>query len=168
MNKLQIFNNPEFGQIRTVSIKDKPYFIGKDIAEVLGYSETNAMTKRLDDEDFISAKLEGMNMKSTLINESGLYSAILGSQLSAAKKFKHWVTSEVLPTIRKTGGYVSNDDMFINTYLIEKGWTNKHLAELCRMTPEAVCRAIGHPLTTKFNTLAIIADKLGIGSIPIK
>ena len=118
MNELQIFNNEEFGQVRMLEINNEPYFVGKDIADVLGYSETNAMTKRLDDDEFISDKLEGMNMKSVFINESGLYNAILGSKMPNAKKFKKWVTSEVLPTIRKHGMYateelINNPDLLI-------------------------------------------------------
>jgi len=109
MDNLQTFKNNEFGEIRVVTKDKEPWFVGKDIAERLGYSETNAMTKRLDTEDFMSDKLEGMNMKSTLINESGLYSAILGSKLPTAKKFKRWVTSEVLPSIRKHGTYMTSE-----------------------------------------------------------
>lgn len=105
MNELKVFENQEFGQIRIITIDGEPWFVGKDVADVLGYSETNAMTRRLDEEDFISTKLTDMNMKSILINESGLYIAILGSHLPSAKKFKHWVTHEVLPAIRKTGQY---------------------------------------------------------------
>lgn len=104
MSELQIFNFDN-SEVRTVLINEEPYFVGKDVAEILGYSETYAMTKRLDEEDVMSAKLSGMNMRSTLINESGLYTAVIGSQLPNAKKFKRWVTSEVLPTIRKTGSY---------------------------------------------------------------
>lgn len=104
MNELQNFDF-EGSNVRTVIIDNELYFVGKDVADVLGYSETYAMTKRLDEEDFISTKLAGMNMKSTLINESGMYAAIIGSQLPNAKRFKHWVTSEVLPTIRRTGSY---------------------------------------------------------------
>ncbi|KGB13801.1 antirepressor, partial [Latilactobacillus sakei] len=78
MKDLQLFDfNGD--QVRTVLIEGEPYFVGKDVADILGYSETNAMTKRLDEEDFISTKLSGMNMKSTIINESGLYAAIIGS-----------------------------------------------------------------------------------------
>lgn len=104
MNELQNFDF-EGSNVRTVIIDNELYFVGKDVADVLGYSETYAMTKRLDEEDFISTKLAGMNMKSTLINESGMYAAIIGSQLPNAKRFKHWVTSEVLPMIRRTGSY---------------------------------------------------------------
>lgn len=106
MNDLELFTF-EGIKVRTILIEEEPYFVGKDVANVLGYSETNAMTKRLDDEDFISAKLSGMNMKSTIINESGLYAAIIGSKLPNAKKFKRWVTKEVLPSIRKNGAYLT-------------------------------------------------------------
>lgn len=106
MNELQNFDF-EGSNVRTVIIDNELYFVGKDVADVLGYSETYAMTKRLDEEDFISTKLAGMNMKSTLINESGMYAAIIGSQLPNAKRFKHWVTAKVLPTIRKHGAYMT-------------------------------------------------------------
>lgn len=113
MNEIRVFDNGLFGQVRTTIVDGIPYFVAKDVAEILGYSETAAMTRRLDKEDFISAKLTGMNMKSIIINESGLYGAIFGSKLKEAKRFKHWVTSEILPQIRQTGGYIpvnSQDD----------------------------------------------------------
>ena len=116
-NGIEVFENPIFGQIRMVIVDDEPWFVAKDISDKLGYAQTSNMMKRIDDEDFKSSVLDGMNMKSLLINESGLYSAIIGSKLPSAKQFKHWVTSEVLPTIRKTGGYVNNDELFISTYL---------------------------------------------------
>ncbi len=108
MNELQIFENSEFGKVRTTMINDEPYFVGKDVAKILGYNQTNNMVKRLDESDFISSKLEGMNMNSILVNESGLYSASFGSKLPKAKEVKHWVTSEVLPTIRKHGAYMTD------------------------------------------------------------
>lgn len=119
-NQLEIFKNEEFGQVRIAERNGEPWFVAKDVAEILGYSETNAMTKRLDEEDFISDKMEGMNMKSILLNESGLYSAILGSKLPEAKKFKRWITSEVLPSIRKNGMFavdelLDNPDLLIAT-----------------------------------------------------
>ena len=116
-NSIKVFENPIFGKIRMVMVDDEPWFVAKDISDKLGYAQTSNMMKRIDDEDFKSSVLDGMNMKSLLINESGLYSAIIGSKLPSAKQFKHWVTSEVLPTIRKTGGYVNNDELFISTYL---------------------------------------------------
>ena len=108
MNELKIFKNEEFGQVRTVMIDGEPYFVGKDVAEILGYAEPrSAISKKVDDEDRGVAKMEtpsGMQ-EMTIINESGLYSLILSSKLESAKKFKRWVTSEVLPSIRQTGSY---------------------------------------------------------------
>ena len=120
MSEIKIFENEEFGKVRTTIIDNEPYFVGKDVAEILGYSNTrDALIKHIDDEDKGVAKCDtlGGTQNMTVINESGLYSLILSSKMPNAKKFKHWVTSEVLPTIRKTGGYVSNDDMFIESYL---------------------------------------------------
>ena len=108
-NQIEIFKNNELGEVRTLLIDSEPYFVAKDVAEILGYSETNALTKRLDSDEFISDKLEGMNMKSVLINESGLYNAIFGSKLENAKKFRKWVFSEVLPSIRKHGAYITEE-----------------------------------------------------------
>lgn len=108
MNELQIFNNPEFGSIRSVLIDNEPYFVGKDVALALGYAEPrSAVSKKIDDEDKGVAKIETPSgiQEMTMINESGVYSLIFGSKLSSAKKFKHWVTSEVLPTLRKNGHY---------------------------------------------------------------
>lgn len=108
-NNLEIFKNDGFGEVRVLTIDNEPWFVGKDVAEVLGYSDTNkAVAMHVDDED---KKLNDKSSLSfgqrgaTLINESGLYALIFGSKLETAKAFKRWVTSEVLPTIRKTGGY---------------------------------------------------------------
>lgn len=112
MNEIQIFNNKEFGSIRTVNIDGEPWFVGKDVANALGYSNNRkAISDHVGEED----KRDGVTIRDSigreqnpiLINESGLYSLIFGSKLESAKRFKHWVTSEVLPTIRKTGSYQS-------------------------------------------------------------
>ena len=110
MNELQVFNNDEFGSIRTWVVDDEPWFVGKDIATILGYAKPeNAIANHVDDEDKTSTLIQGSGSnyksKAILINESGLYSLILSSKLSSAKKFKRWVTGEVLPSIRKTGSY---------------------------------------------------------------
>ena len=112
MNELQIFNSEEFGDIRTVTIDNEPWFVGKDVAEALGYGNSrDALAAHIDDEDKTIIQksdfptLEIPNRGIVVINESGLYSLILSSKLPNAKRFKHWVTSEVLPTIRKTGSY---------------------------------------------------------------
>lgn len=111
MNELQIFSNPQFGEIRTVNQNNEVWFVGKDVAEVLGYADaSSAVSKNVDDEDKTTLLLQqdGSNYKSktTIINESGLYSLVLSSKLPTAKAFKRWITSEVLPSIRRTGGYI--------------------------------------------------------------
>ena len=107
-NKIEIFKNEEFGQVRTMLINNEPYFVGKDVASILGYKEPrSAVSKKVDEEDRGVSKIATPSgtQEMTVINESGLYSLILSSKLPSAKKFKRWVTSEVLPTIRKSGTY---------------------------------------------------------------
>lgn len=111
MNNLQIFSNEEFGEIRTVTINNDPYFVGKDVANTLGYQNgSRDINRHVDEEDRRKVMIfDGNQDKETIIiNESGLYSLILSSKMPNAKKFKRWVTSEVLPSIRKTGSYRSN------------------------------------------------------------
>lgn len=122
MNELQIFNNEEFGEIRTVTIDDDPWFAATDIAKALGYRMASDLVRRIDDEDkdtHIMSTLGGEQSLS-IINESGLYSAILGSKLESAKRFKHWVTSEVLPSIRKNGGYIAGQESLSDDELLAK------------------------------------------------
>lgn len=109
MNDLKIFENPEFGKIRTLEVEGEPWFVGKDVADILGYGNSRkALADHVDEEDkntvTIRDGIQG-NPNMTIINESGLYSLILSSKLPTAKKFKRWVTAEVIPSIRKTGGY---------------------------------------------------------------
>lgn len=116
MNNLQIFSNEEFGQVRTINIDSDVWFVGKDVAEILGYSNTRkALTDHVDDED----KLDGVTIRDSIgreqspvfINESGLYSLILSSKMPNARKFKRWVTSEILPSIRKHGAYMTEQTL---------------------------------------------------------
>lgn len=118
MNELQVFTNEEFGTVRTISVENEPYFVGKDVAVILGYSNPRkAIIDHVDEED----KQDGVTIRDSIgreqnpviINESGLYSLILGSKLPSAKRFKRWVTSEVLPAIRKHGVYAI-DEMLAN------------------------------------------------------
>lgn len=127
MGELKIFNNPEFGQVRIVEKDGEPWFVGKDVAEILGYSKLDAMYRLVDDDDKLNIDPQTIGntgfpqnavilepnpnvRRMTLINESGLYQAIFNSTLPAAKQFKRWVTSEILPSIRKHGGYVSGQE----------------------------------------------------------
>ena len=108
MNELQIFNNPEFGDMRIIELNGEPWFVGKDVATALGYAEpTKAVRERVDSEDRGVSKIDTPSgaQEMTIINESGLYSLVLSSKLPSAKKFKRWVTSEVLPALRKHGSY---------------------------------------------------------------
>lgn len=124
MNNMQIFKNEQFGEVRVVEQNGEPWFVGKDVAEILGYSDTNkAVAMHVDNED------KKLNDKSSLsfgqrgahlINESGLYSLILSSKLPQAKQFKRWVTSEVLPSIRKHGGYINGQESMTDEELLSK------------------------------------------------
>ena len=111
MNEIMIFNNPEFGSVRTVCIDGEPWLVGKDVAEILGYSNTRAaILRHVDEEDKATVTIRdgSQDRVKNVINESGFYSLVLSSKMPNAKKFKRWVTADVLPTIRKTGGYVAN------------------------------------------------------------
>lgn len=117
-----VFNHPEFGELRTVEIDGEPWFVGKDVAAALGYTNPQkALRDHVSLDDKLTERIvqSGQKREMYIINESGLYSLILSSKLPSAKEFKHWVTSEVLPSIRKTGGYVnpSQSDLFLDTYL---------------------------------------------------
>lgn len=109
-SELKVFENPTFGQVRTIEIDNEPWFVGKDVAEALGYAKPeNAIATHVEAEDKTTTLIQGTGSnyksKTVIINESGLYSLILSSKLPGAKEFKRWVTSEVIPSIRKTGGY---------------------------------------------------------------
>lgn len=129
-NILKIFQNKKFGKIRVTLINNEVYFVGKDVVEALGYKKgySDVLKQQCHEDDYIlydkTHPLTGVEFDSKelgqrggyIINESALYALIFGSELDTAKDFKHWVTSEVLPTIRKTGGYVNNVDLMVNTY----------------------------------------------------
>lgn len=127
LNALQIFQHPDFGRVRTTTVDGEPWFVGKDIAEALGYSNPRkALADHVDEED--KRQGDGVTIRdsigreqaATFINESGVYALVFGSKLPGAKRFKHWVTSEILPTIRKTGGYqLPKDPMAVLRLMFE-------------------------------------------------
>ena len=126
MKDLQIFSSNEFGEIRTAIIDGNPWFVGKDVTEVLGYvNNRKALLDHVDDED----KYDGVTIRDSIgreqnpvmINESGLYSLILSSKMPNAKRFKHWVTSEVIPSVRKNGGYIANQENMTPEQIIAAG-----------------------------------------------
>ena len=113
MNEIKIFNNDEFGQIRTLAIENEPWFVGKDVADALGYEKSrNALSAHVEEDDALKWGITdslGRTQETTIINESGLYSLVMGSKLPSAKKFKRWVTAEILPAIRKHGAYMTSE-----------------------------------------------------------
>lgn len=136
----QIFNNPEFGKVRVISLNDGPWFVAKDVAGILEYQNgSRDINRHVDEEDRCKDMIsDGKQLKETiLINESGLYSLILSSKLPNAKKFKRWVTSEVLPAIRKTGGYIPHDEEMSDAEIMAKAF------QISQRTIEEQHRKIG-------------------------
>lgn len=147
MNGIQVFNNPEFGSIRTLEVEGKTYFVGKDVADSLGYTNTSkAIRDHVDAEDKLTERivLSGQNREVIFINESGLYSLILSSKLPSAKRFKHWVTSEVLPSIRKSGGYITGQEQMTDSELMARALLvaqkkiDERNAQIERMKPKEI------------------------------
>lgn len=123
MNDIQIFNNPQFGEVRAVTIDNEPWFVGKDVAERLGYKDTvNALKSHVDGEDKAGWQIATQfgTKETTIINESGLYSLVLSSKLPTAKAFRRWITSEVIPSIRKNGGYIHGQDRMTDAELLSR------------------------------------------------
>lgn len=116
-NSIEVFENPIFGQIRMVMVDDEPMFCLVDVCKALEIKNATDVAKRLDEDELTRLNLGGRAGESNFITESGLYAVIVRSDKPNARKFRKWVTSDVLPTIRKTGGYVNNDELFISTYL---------------------------------------------------
>ena len=122
MNELQIFNNEEFGEIRTITKDGEPWFVASDVAKALGYRMASDMTRRIDEEDkgYTKVRTHGGEQEMSIINESGLYAGVFCSSIDSAKSFKHWVTSEVLPSIRKNGGYIAGQETLSDEELMAK------------------------------------------------
>ena len=124
MNEMKLFENPEFGAIRTVEVGGEPWLVGKDVAQALGYSDTSdALKRHVDPEDKLTRRFadSGQSREMYIINEGGLYSLVLSSKLPGAKKFRRWVTAEVLPSIRRHGLYavdqlIENPDLAIQAF----------------------------------------------------
>lgn len=145
MNELMIFNNPEFGEIRTVGIDGDPWFVGKDVAQALGYSNTRkALADHVDEEDKGVTKRDtlGGSQELTIINESGLYSLVLSSKLPGAKKFRRWVTAEVIPSVRRNGGYIhgqeemSPEELMASALIVAKKTIERQKLRLSALTVE--------------------------------
>lgn len=173
MSELQVFQNAEFGSVRTATIDGEPYFVGKDVATILGYSNPrDAISKHVDDEDKGVAKCDtlGGRQEILFINESGLYSLILRSQLPAAKRFKRWVTSEVLPAIRRHGMYateelIANPDLAIAAFQALKAEREKRQALEEAVAVQAQQIAELKPKATYYDVVLKCKDAVNISVI---
>ena len=175
MNKLEVFKNQEFGEVRIITIDNEPYFVGKDVAEILGYTNPRkAIIDHVDEED----KTDGVTIRDSIgrnqnpmcINESGLYSLILSSKLPNAKRFKRWVTSEVLPAIRKHGMYainelIDNPDLGIAALnaLKEEREKNKKLEDSVAIKTQQISEMI--PKASYYDVVLNCKDLVSIGAI---
>lgn len=147
MNEMKVFNNAEFGKIRTLNRDGEPWFVGKDVATALGYKDSvNALKSHVSEEDKGGWRIATQygEREAVIINESGLYSLILSSKLDSAKRFKRWVTAEVLPSIRKSGGYIAGQDEMSDTELLAKALLvaqrqiEQRNAQIAEMQPKAL------------------------------
>ena len=145
--ELTIFKNEKFGSIRAVERNNEPWFVGKDVAEALGYERTdNAIRNHVETDDKLMHQISasGQSRQMYIINESGLYALIFGSKLDTAKEFKHWVTSEVLPSIRKTGGYIhgqnemSDSELMAKALMVAQRQIDERNKQIEEMTPKAL------------------------------
>ena len=158
-SELKVFENPAFGQVRTIEIDNEPWFVGKDVAEALGYRDTSdALKKHVDADDKLTRRFadSGQAREMYIINESGLYSLILSSKLPGAKEFKRWVTSEVIPSIRKTGGYIKGqetkppDELMAKALMVAQQTLADREARISQLT---VDKAIMQPKADYFDEL---------------
>ena len=174
MNEIKVFDNPEFGKVRTMEINGEPYFVGKDVAIILGYAKPeNALTTHVDGDDTLKQGVTdnlGRAQNTTLINESGLYSLILSSKLPKAKEFKRWVTSEVLPSIRKHGAYavdeLLNDPEFaIKTFtaLKEERAKNRQLTDTVAIQNQQIAEL--QPKASYYDVVLNCKDVISISKI---
>ena len=175
MNEIKIFDNPEFGKVRTMEINGEPYFVGKDVAIILGYAKPeNAIANHVDTEDKTLTPIQGGcstgSQNTTIINESGLYSLILSSKLPKAKEFKRWVTSEVLPSIRKHGAYavdeLLNDPEFaIKTFtaLKEERAKNRQLTDTVAIQNQQIAEL--QPKASYYDVVLNCKDVISISKI---
>lgn len=164
MNDLHIFENKDFGKIRTVTLNGAPWFVAADVCRALDIANSRDAVKRLDDDErgVVSTDTLGGVQEMTVVTESGLYSLVLGSRKPEAKQFKRWITHEVIPTIRKTGGYVNNDELFVRTYLPNADDTTK---ALFRSTLETIRKQ--NAKIEEYKPKAIFADAVSASKTSI-
>lgn len=167
MNDLQVFNNTEFGSVRTITIDGKIMFVGKDVADILEYTNTaKAIRDHVDDEDKLTERtvLSGQNREVIFINESGLYSLIFSSRMPNAKKFKRWVTSEVIPSIRENGYYNIGDNKK-DSYMIEDPAEREKVLELCGGIETDNVNHPSHYETGKYQCIDVMEETQGTEAV---
>lgn len=172
-NKVQIFNNDQFGSVRTVVKDGEPWFVAADVCKALEIGNPTDVMKRLDDDERTLVSIEGASntLPVNVINEPGLYAVVLGSRKPEAKTFKRWITHEVIPTIRKTGGYVANDDLFVETYF---GDADESMKSAFRATLERVRRlneekkALGETVAVQSQQIAEMRPKVTYYDVILK
>lgn len=160
---LKIFENPEFGSVRSIMVDGEPYFVGKDVAEILGYQNgSRDVNRHVDEEDRQKIMLFNGNhdRETIIINESGLYSLILSSKLPKAKQFKRWVTSEILPSIRKNGGYITGQESMSDDELLSAALkvANRKIEEKDRLIKEMEPKAIFADAVSASKTSILIGE----------
>lgn len=172
-NRMQVFNNDQFGSVRTVVKDGEPWFVAADVCKALEIGNPTDVMKRLDDDERTLVSIEGASntLPVNVINEPGLYAVVLGSRKPEAKTFKRWITHEVIPTIRKTGGYVANDDLFVETYF---GDADESMKSAFRATLERVRRlneekkALGETVAVQSQQIAEMRPKVTYYDVILK
>lgn len=173
MNDLKIWENPEFGELRVVEMNGEPWMVGKDVAQALGYKDTvNALKSHVDDEDKDRWQITTQfgSKETVIINESGLYSLVLSSKLPGAKRFRRWVTNEVLPSIRKDGGYIktapgmTDADIMAKAILLAQKTIDQQNEQIKRLEPAAKY-AQDYLLASGGRLTSSIAQEYGMSAI---
>lgn len=159
MNELQIFKNAEFGQIRTVTINNEPYFVASDICKALELSNPTVALERLDEDERSKFNL-GRQGEANIVNEYGLYNLILASRKKESKRFKRWITHEVIPSIRKTGGYIAGQETMTDAELMAKALlvANKQIEQRNKQIEEMQPKAIFADAVSASKTSILIGD----------
>ena len=157
-NRMQVFNNDQFGSVRTVVKDGEPWFVAADVCKALEIGNPTDVMRRLDDDERTLVSIEGGSntLPVNVINEPGLYAVVLGSRKPEAKAFKRWITHEVIPIIRKTGGYVANDDLFVETYF---GDADESMKSAFRATLERV-RRLNEEMKALNETVAVQSQQI--------
>lgn len=166
-NELRVFENEMFGQVRTVEVDGEPWFVASDICKALDLSNATVSVQRLDDDEKSKFNLGLSGGATNCVNEYGLYSLVLASRKPEAKTFKRWITHEVIPALRKTGGYVSNSDLFVDTYFSDVPYAQRELVRGLVMNIEAQQKTINEmkPKALFHDAVALTKNAVSIGDL---